>query len=433
MRSTIRAGIAATIAVTALALTGCSGASSGSDGPVELTYWGWAPNMEKIVDSWNESHPDIHVTYVKTDAGEPAVTKFLTAIQAGNGAPDLMQAEYQKIPTLLASDAIVDISDKLGSDVEGKFSDGVWSSVTLGTDGVYAIPQDIGPMMFYYREDIFDQMGLSVPTTWDEYAQVAKTIHESDPTKYLGTFSSIDPGQFAGLTQQAGASWWSSDNGAWGVDIDSDPVKKVADYWGGLVESGVIDNKPQYTPEWNAALNDGSQIGWVSSVWAPGVLAGNAPDTAGKWRMAPLPQWDASQPATGNWGGSALAVSAQSKNIDAAVEFSTWLNTSKDAVDQLVSVSGLYPADTADSAEALSTPFEFFSNQPDFYETAAEIADTVQPFTYGPNVNVAYSAFNDEFGKAAQSKSKADFLSAVDRMQKVTLADLEDAGFTTSK
>jgi multiple sugar transport system substrate-binding protein len=385
--------------------------------------------MEQIVDGYNESQDDIHVTYVKTDAGDPAVTKFLTAIQAGSGAPDLMQAEYQKIPTLLASDAVIDISGELGSEVQDKFSDGVWSSVTLGTDGVYAVPQDSGPMMFYYREDIFKEMGLSVPTTWDEYAQVAKTVHDADPTKYLGTFSAIDPGQFAGLTQQAGASWWSSDAGAWGVDIDSAPVQKVAGFWGGLVESGVIDNKPQYTPEWNAALNDGSQIGWVSSVWAPGVLAGNAPDTAGKWRMAPLPQWDASEPATGNWGGSAVAVSSQAKNVDAAVEFATWLNTDPEAVSELVSVSGLYPADTVDSVDALTEPYEFFSNQPDFYTTAAEIADTVQPFTYGPNVNVAYSAFNDEFGKAAEAKTRSAFLSAVTTMQDVTLKDLQDTGF----
>lgn len=432
MHRSRRAGIVAGIATVALALAGCSGSPGNAGGPIELTYWGWAPNMEKIVDSWNASRDDIKVTYVKTDAGDPAVTKFLTAIQAGSGAPDLMQAEYQKIPTLVASDAVLDIADKLDPAVSGEFSDGVWSSVTLGSDAVYALPQDSGPMMFYYREDIFAQLGLSVPTTWDEYAQVAQAVRAADSTKYLGTFSSVDAGQFAGLTQQAGASWWSIDGGSWGVDIDSAAVQKVAGFWGGLVESGAIDNKPQYTPEWNAGLNDGTQIGWVSSVWAPGVLSGNAPDTAGKWRMAPLPQWDAAKPATGNWGGSAVAVSTQSKNVDAAVEFATWLNTSQDAVSQLVSVSGLYPADTADSAEALSTPFEFFSNQPDFYTEAAKIAATVQPFTYGPNVNVAYSAFNDEFGKAATDRSQAAFLNAVTRMQQITLTDLQDTGFATN-
>ena len=100
-----------------------------------------------------------------------------------------------------------------------------------------------------------------------------------------------------------------------------------------------------YTPEWNAALNDGSQVGWLSAVWAPGVLAGNAPDTEGKWKMAPMPQWDAAAPATGNWGGSATAVTTQSEHAEQAVEFITWMNTSEEGVAALADVSGIYPAD----------------------------------------------------------------------------------------
>jgi multiple sugar transport system substrate-binding protein len=55
-------------------------------GKVELTYWSWAPNMDKVVEGWNTGHPDIHVTVNKQDGGDPAVTKLLTAIKAGSGA-----------------------------------------------------------------------------------------------------------------------------------------------------------------------------------------------------------------------------------------------------------------------------------------------------------------------------------------------------------
>ncbi|WKK72006.1 extracellular solute-binding protein [Rathayibacter oskolensis] len=287
MRTSLRRAAIATAAVAALALTGCtaSGDDSGS-GTVELNYWAWAPNLEQVVDIWNSEHPEIQVTVNKQDGGDPAITKLLTAIKAGSGAPDLIQAEYQKIPTLVASDALADISGEISDDLAGEYSDGVWSSVTLGGDAVYAIPQDSGPMMAYYRTDILQSLGLSVPTTWDEYAEVARAVHQADPSKYLGTFSANDAGWFAGLAQQAGASWWSIDDQSWGVDIDAGPTEKVADYWGGLVEEGAIDNKPMYTPEWNAGLNDGSQVGWISSVWAPGVLGGNAPDTAGLWTAA---------------------------------------------------------------------------------------------------------------------------------------------------
>lgn len=426
---------AVTIAALTLGVAACGSDSEGSsaDGPVNLTFWTWAPEMEAVVDIWNEANPDIQVTVNKQDGGDAAVTKLLTAIKAGSGAPDIMQAEYQAIPTMVSADALADVSAEVGDDLSGHFADGVWNSVTLGTDAVYGIPQDSGPMQFYYRADIFEQMGLAVPTTWDEYADVAEQLHTADPSKFLGTFSATDAGSFTGLAQQAGASWWGIDGESWTVDIDDEATLKVAQYWGDLVEAGTIDNKPMYTPEWNAALNDGSQVGWLSAVWAPGVLAGNAPDTEGLWKMAPMPQWDASAPATGNWGGSATAVTTQSEHAEQAVEFITWMNTSEEGVAALADVSGIYPADIPGQSTALTDPPAFFANQPDFYEIVAETAGTANPFTYGPNVNVAYSAFNDAFGKAAESRSAAGFVEGIESMQTTTVEDLKNSGFSVAE
>ncbi|KQO03283.1 sugar ABC transporter substrate-binding protein [Arthrobacter sp. Leaf234] len=430
MRSFLRVGAMATVAATALLTAGCSSPAAdqpAADGPVELSFWAWAPNIEKVVDLWNEENPEIKVTVSKQDGGDPAITKLLTAINAGSGAPDLIQAEYQKIPTLVASDALADISEGAGG-LQEKFPEGVWDSVTLGGDALYAVPQDSGPMMFYYREDIFKELGLEVPTTWEEYADVARAVHASDPKRYLGTFSANDAGWFAGMAQQAGTSWWSIDGDSWGVDIDSEATEKVASYWGGLVEEGAIDNKPMYTPEWNAGLNDGSQVGWLSAIWAPGVLSGNAADTAGLWKVAPMPQWEGEE-ATGNWGGSSTAVTSQSEHAEAATEFATWLNTDPEAVQALADVSNVYPAATEEAESALTTAPDFFSNQPDFYDVAADVAQTVNPFTYGPNVNVAFSAYNDEFAKAADAKTEAAFVDALKAMQEITVTDLEDNGF----
>ncbi len=439
MRTSFRAGAAAVLAAAAMLTAGCSGGSPASsssapaanpDQKVELTYWAWAPNLDKVVEIWNQKNPNIHVTVNKQDGGDPAVTKLLTAVKAGSGAPDLIQAEYQKIPTLVAADALADLSKTSAQETRSHFPDGVWNSVTLGGDALYSIPQDTGPMVFYYRADVFEQLGLSVPKTWDEYAAAAKAVHAADPESYLGTFSSNDAGWFTGMTQQAGASWWGIDGDAWNVNIDKDPTRKVAGYWGGLVQDGVIDNKPMYTPEWNTALNTGKQLGWLSAAWGPGVLSGNAGATAGKWKAAPMPQWDASKPSTGNWGGSSTAVTTQSKNVDAAAKFATWLNTDTEAVKALVTETGIYPADSAAAEAALTEAPAFFSNQPDFYKVVGDAAKTVGSFTYGPNVNVAFNAYNDQFAKAAQAKQKSSFLEAVTSMQQVTVDDLKKTGFT---
>ncbi len=123
-----------------------------------------------------------------------------------------------------------------------------------------------------------------------------------------------------------------------------------------------------YTPAWNKALNTGKQIAWVSAVWAPGTLTTAAPDTKGKWAMAPLPQWSAGENVTGSWGGSSTAVTTDSGHKSAAAKFAAWLNTDPAALAALVKEGGIYPAATgAQLSGAFAKSPEFFSNQADFY------------------------------------------------------------------
>ncbi|GAA1135796.1 multiple sugar transport system substrate-binding protein [Kitasatospora gansuensis] len=430
------------LAPAALALTGvlalaaCS-SSAGSEepkaatGPVNLTFWSWTPNMDKVAALWNQGHPDIQVSVQKQASGDDLVTKTITAAKAGN-APDLVQAEFQALPTLVSNDVLADISKQAGS-AKSQFAAGVWQQVSLGTDAVYAIPQDTAPLALYYRTDLFQQYGLKVPTTWTEFADAARQLKQKDPAKALTTFSANDSGLFAGLAQQAGAKWWTAAGETWKVGIDDAATKKVADFWGGLVKEGAIDNQPMYTPAWSKALNDGSQIAWVSAVWAPGVFSSSAPDTKGKWAMAPLPQWNAGEAVTGSWGGSTTGVTTGAKkagHADAAAKFATWLNTDPTAVTALVKEAGIYPAATsAQTGGALAAAPEFFANQADFYPKAAEIAKGTAAAAWGPNVNVAYSTFKDAFGKAAQDKG--DFAAALTAMQQATVADLKKNGFKT--
>ncbi|MEV0594586.1 ABC transporter substrate-binding protein [Nonomuraea cavernae] len=427
------------LAVAALAVAlvaGCSGGapesgardsaapSSAPTEKVELTYWNWVPGMEKVVAAWNAANPNIKVTSSTQAGGDDAATKFLTAAKAGN-PPDLIQAEYQALPSFVAAEAVADIKAQ-ADPVKAEFGDGIWGLVTLGTDAVYGIPQDSGPMLFYYRADLFKKYGIAVPKTWDEYAEAARTVHQKDPKVFLGTFSSKDPGSFAGLAQQAGAQWWSISGDAWKVAIDDEPSRKLADYWGGLVKEGVIDDMPYFTPEWNKALNDGKLLTWPSAIWAPGPLASNAPKSKGKWEIAQLPQWNAGENHSGFWGGSSVAVAAGSKHKEAAAKFAAWLNTDPEALALLVKEGAVYPAATKGTSLLTEAP-EYFSNVPDFWKQAAEYGAGARGFTFGPNVNVAYNSFKDAFDKAALNKSS--FGDALKTIHDATVADMTKSGF----
>src|SRR2546421_412963 len=140
-----------------------SGGSTTSSGPVKLTYWSWIGGMDKQVALFNQTHPNIHVTVQNVGAGPVEYDKLFTAIKANN-EPDVSEVEFQTLPQFETTGSLVDISKYGANSVKDQFPAWMWSQVTLA-NGVYAIPQDGGPMELYYREDIFKKYNLPVPTT----------------------------------------------------------------------------------------------------------------------------------------------------------------------------------------------------------------------------------------------------------------------------
>jgi multiple sugar transport system substrate-binding protein len=426
-------------AIAALAAAGCSSSpsspsssgssasSSSASGKVTLTFWTWVPNMDKIVAIWNQAHPDIQVQVQTQAGGDAELTKLLTAAKAGN-PPDLAQVEYQVLPTLVSNNYLANIS-KYDGNLQSDFPSGNWDQVTLGTSDLYGIPQDAAPMALFYRADLFKKYGLTVPTTWAQFSADAAKLHKEAPGVYLGTFSSADPGEFAGLTQQAGAQWWSASGSTWTVGINDSASQKVASYWQSLVAGGGIDNQPQWTAAWNKGMNDGKYIAWVSDIWAPSDFPTTAPAGAGKWVMTGLPQWTAGAGVVGNWGGSSTAVLAGSRNQQDAAQFAAWLNTDPTATAALVSQGGIYPADSAAEA-AITSPPSYFSNEPSFWSQGKQYASEAARVTWGPDVNVAYSEFTTAFGTAAASKGS--FLSPLSAIQTAVLNDMKKSGFTVA-
>ncbi len=260
---------AAVIAISAFALAGCSasgGDSSGTggdaasctpaDGDVTLEFTSWIPGIEDVVKIWNDANPEIQVDVQTGPNGNGGTYQnFFNQIKAGD-APDLGQIEYDALPNFLVQDGLEDLSaceDVVAS--EDQFVDWAWGQVTLGTEGVYGVPQDTGPMGLFYRADLFEQNGIEIPTTWDEYREAAVKIRELGG--YITNFSQSDINQFAGFAWQDGAQWFSSDDEGWTVSLADDATTTVADYWQSMLDDDLVATVPAWTDEWNNAYNSG--------------------------------------------------------------------------------------------------------------------------------------------------------------------------------
>lgn len=420
--------LAAAMVAVALVTSACGGGPApAGDGKVELSFWGWDPNMDKVVALWNAANLNIHVTLTNPAGGDQLVNKMVTAHQAHNG-PDIAKVEYQSLPALVSGGVVQDITQYTSDTV--KDFDEPTLKATKFEGKVYGVPQDVAPLMLFYRTDVFQQYGLTVPRTWDEYKQLASTLHQKAPGKFVTNFDAADPGWFAGLVQQAGANWWTTSGDKWTVDIAGEPSKKVAGYWEDLVKAGLVDKNPSFSPQWNKQMNDGTFATWISGAWAPAQLGGIAPDTKGKWAVAPLPAWTAGDTTTGIWGGSAITVTADSKHPAEAAKFVSWLNTDDDAVTAQVKNINVYPAATSGrSLPVLKAPPPFLPNQTDYYDVVKQVAPGARSFQmWGPNVTVTFASYTDSFGKAMQGGTP--FAGALDAMQNATVADMKKLGFT---
>lgn len=399
--------------ISALALSGCSagGDSSeagaeaapceASDGPVTLEFTTWVPGMDQVVELWNQENPDIQVTVQTGPNGNSGTYQnFFNQIQAGN-APDLGQIEYDALPNFRVQDGLENIAGCEGiADAQDQFVDWTWGQVTFGEEGsVYAVPQDSGPMAMYYRADLFEAAGIEVPTTWEEYAAAAEQIKAQG--SYITNFPKTDVNWFAGMVWQNGGQWFANDGENWDVNLTSPESEEVATYWQDLLSKDLVSTLPSFSDEWNASFNTGQQWTWVSAVWGATTLSDGAPDTSGKWAVAPMPQWEDGGETAGNWGGSSTAVLKGSEHPAEAAKFALWLNTDPEALALANELGGLYPAaKSATDLEAFSGGVDYYGGQKIYGVFADASANVNSDFTWGPTMTQTYTDVSDGFGAA---------------------------------
>ncbi|MFJ7295794.1 ABC transporter substrate-binding protein [Streptomyces collinus] len=399
--------------------------------PTELTFWTWVPDIQQEVALFEEKYPAIKVKVVNAGQGVKHYTKLRTALKAGTGAPDLAQIEYQAIPTFTITDSLLDLRPYGASALKDEFVDWTWGQVSGPGGQVWAIPQDTGPMGMLYRKDLFDKHGIQVPTTWDEFAEAARKLHKADPDVYLTNLAANEAAAWHGLLWQAGAKPYGlSGKSDIAISVDDDVSKKLGTFWGGLAREGVISTDPDFTDGWYAGFNKGKYATWLTAAWGPAFLSGSAKSTAGKWRAAPLPQWDAAKPASGNWGGSTTAAIRSTKNPVAAARFAQFLNSDPASAKMFATRQSFFPA-----TKALLTDPSFTGDAPSFYggqkvnELFASIGDTVDDaFQWPPFLDQAATDWTETVGKSLADRT--DTAAALGTWQSRLTTYAEKQGFT---
>jgi multiple sugar transport system substrate-binding protein len=429
----------------ALLVAGCGSSGNGSDAssaapsttassggqPVELHFASWVPNIRNAVDLFNRAHSDVHVTLDDMTAGpDGGYAKLLAAVRAGN-APDVAQVGYDEMPAFLVAGALQDVT-QYAQDSESKFVPWQWKQGVFGGK-VYGIPQASGPMAFYYRKDLFDRWGLTAPRTWADFAADAAKIRARGSS--IVTFPPTQAPMFLGLAQQAGQQWFTPRDDAWDVTVNNSDTMRMANYWQGLVSRRLVQTEPDMSTGWFKDLQTGSIVGWIGASWGDALLRQGAPRTAGKWRVADLPQWaNDGRTVSASWaGGSASAILRGTDHPEQATEFAVWLNSNLDSVNSLLTDGYGWPA-IADPSHVRSlqddpTVFKFYGGQNIWDTFARADAGVDVDWAWPPTTDELYATVTDQLKKAVTGGSIPD---AVNTIQQQSVSQLKAKGLSVA-
>jgi multiple sugar transport system substrate-binding protein len=410
----------ALLAAGALGVTACgssggsgSGSGSGTDANAvqsaltkggDLTVWAWEPTLKQVVADFQAKYPKVHVKLVNAGTGNDQYTALQNAVQAGKGVPDVAQIEYYALSQFALGKSVTDLSAYGAKSLSKTYSPGPWNSVAIN-GGVYGLPMDSGPMALFYNKKVFDKYKLPVPSTWEQYLDDARKLHQADPKAYI-TSDTGDAGMTTSLIWQAGGKPYKVDGTKVSVDFAGDQgTATYTKVWQQLVSEHLLSPVPGWSDQWYKGLGDGTIATLATGAWMPANFVSGVKNASGDWRAAPLPQWQAGSDASAENGGSSLAVMQASSKKALAYAFLQYADQGAGVQTRIK--GGAFPATTADlnSPSFLNTPFPYFGGQ-QANKIFSESAKNVLPgWSYLPYQVYANSIFNDTVGKAYVSST----------------------------
>lgn len=343
------------IAVSALALSACAPAGSGEvdgdygfviaeqDPDSAITVWVDA-SREPIARAFEDAHPDVPVNIETYDGGSGGSGSFQSRValydQAGEGWPDVVFSTQQNDAAWAAQEsngvqAFAAPLDQGWFDDEflDGFTEGALSPMTVD-DAVYGLRNDLAPVVLWVNQELFDEFGYEVPTTWEEYRELSDRVAEEHPGYILGSLGDSFEAPYV-YYWSGEAPVFQTDGEEFSSDFSDPESEKVTELLDHMLENGTMSTESVFAAEF-ATENRDRLLAIPGPAWFAGALFEN-PDSLGydpgTIGAAPALRWEDGDEVTGNVGGGVWYASSHSRNLDAAQEFLEFVISSEQAVE----------------------------------------------------------------------------------------------------
>lgn len=222
-------------------LTGCStkGAETTNEdivteitSPVEITFWhamngDLEKSLQKLTDEFMEQNPNITVTLQNQSSYKDLQQKITATVASPKDLPTLTQAYPDWMFNPINDGLVTDLTPYIENETL-KFDnyDDILASFREAAkiDGkIYGMPFNKSTEVLWYNKTLFDELGLTPPSTYDELVEVSKKIYEEKGIPGAG-FDSLNT-YYTTFLKSEGKTFDSS------FDVTSEESAKAVNYY----------------------------------------------------------------------------------------------------------------------------------------------------------------------------------------------------------
>ena len=275
---------------------------------------------------------------------------LLSATLAGEGPDVALNLGGVEPVNYALRNAVVDLTQFEDFDeVRGWFHEDALTQFTYD-GGVYGIPQTMSFHVMYYRADILKELGLSVPTNWDEFYQCLAVIQKNN----MNVGITPDYTTYAMFLYQHGGEYYTADGKASGLDTE-EAIEAFKQWSGNYVNYGMpvsYDFANRFrNGEMPLAIGDYTNYSYLSVF---------APEIKGLWGFTVVPAYefeDGSESRAVSTWEYASVIMATSKMQEEGWKFLKWwmsADTQAAYGNEMESVLGVSGRVATANLEALS-------------------------------------------------------------------------------
>ena len=291
-------------------------------------------DLDTIIAGFEAENPGVKVT-VETAAFADYFTLLQSGVASGD-APDVFELNYENFVTYAANNTLLDLTGKVNADAP--FYPRALEAFSYQGKQL-ALPATFSTVLMFYNSDLFDQAKIAYPTadwTWADAVTAAKAIRALG-TDTWGLYSPAQFWEFYKKAAQSGECEFFNKEMTEST-INSAGCVSTLETMVSFMKDGIMPTAAEMSGVSDSELFLSGKLGmYVTGIWMFGAFK----DAPFKWdvQLEPMIKQHAH-----HFFANGVAVSATTKQADAAIKWAEYLASSKTAATVRVDSSWELPA-----------------------------------------------------------------------------------------